>query len=487
MWPKRHSASPPRSSEPQATTSRANYREESLEVADLPVVHKRAEAPRTSENTSPIRRRARHQPLPWRQPLEARVSRAGDRRPASGRPAGTFGSPPPPPEPRTLPRRHTEQAPRLTVQLPRRRRRPGAVTALEGVAEHPEIRSLVSSGGQRPGCQFLHDRGPVQARLPEGTRDERAQKESGTPRLSERPTEASGEDGEPAAGRREHHQGLLTGQPLTGADRREDSPRRPAPSPSPPPRRRRSPRAGRVAAVWRGVAGAAAASPPRRPAAAGRTPRPAASTCIRLRRAGSGRRAGGRGEPRRPARGRGASFHPRRPQKRHQLRSGELLGLAERGPQLGDLARCVRRAGSRAGGPRRERPAGARSGGRHRSAPVSFQRHRRQLLGVDLAPHERPGRRAEENPVARRSLLQTFRSPDGVPRDRQVGSGCEDLPRVHTDPGREARPSWASRLTTASRSSTAARTPRSASSSRTVGMPKTAQTASPMNFSTVPP
>ena len=35
--------------------------------------------------------------------------------------------------------------------------------------------------------------------------------------------------------------------------------------------------------------------------------------------------------------------------------------------------------------------------------------------------------------------------------------------------------------------SIAARTARSASSSRTVGMPNTAITASPMNFSTVPP
>ena len=42
-------------------------------------------------------------------------------------------------------------------------------------------------------------------------------------------------------------------------------------------------------------------------------------------------------------------------------------------------------------------------------------------------------------------------------------------------------------MSTASRSSWAARTARSASSSRIVGTPKTAITASPMNFSTVPP
>ena len=43
------------------------------------------------------------------------------------------------------------------------------------------------------------------------------------------------------------------------------------------------------------------------------------------------------------------------------------------------------------------------------------------------------------------------------------------------------------RLATASTRSRAARTARSASSSRAVGAPQTAMTASPMNFSTVPP
>ena len=42
-------------------------------------------------------------------------------------------------------------------------------------------------------------------------------------------------------------------------------------------------------------------------------------------------------------------------------------------------------------------------------------------------------------------------------------------------------------LATASTNSSAARTARSASSSRAVGVPHTAMTASPMNFSTVPP
>ena len=43
------------------------------------------------------------------------------------------------------------------------------------------------------------------------------------------------------------------------------------------------------------------------------------------------------------------------------------------------------------------------------------------------------------------------------------------------------------RVGTASTSSSAALTARSASSSRVVGVPHTAITASPMNFSTVPP
>src|SRR5581483_2276077 len=54
-----------------------------------------------------------------------------------------------------------------------------------------------------------------------------------------------------------------------------------------------------------------------------------------------------------------------------------------------------------------------------------------------------------------------------------------------TTPARACSP--ASRVATASTRSSAARTARSASSSRAVGAPHTAITASPMNFSTVPP
>ena len=52
-------------------------------------------------------------------------------------------------------------------------------------------------------------------------------------------------------------------------------------------------------------------------------------------------------------------------------------------------------------------------------------------------------------------------------------------------PARAWRPGW--RVGTVATISSAARTARSASSSCAVGVPHTAMTASPMNFSTVPP
>ena len=60
------------------------------------------------------------------------------------------------------------------------------------------------------------------------------------------------------------------------------------------------------------------------------------------------------------------------------------------------------------------------------------------------------------------------------------------MPTTHSPLSRPMRPSMPS-STIASRISSAARSARSASSSCTAGMPKTAMTASPMNFSTTPP
>ena len=176
-----------------------------------------------------------------------------------------------------------------------------------------------------------------------------------------------------------------------------------------------------------------------------------------------------------------------RAEQRHELRSAELLGLGERGPQLGDLTGASDEG--------RVEPAGGAGDARPELLQekhvdlllLSLQRDGRQLLGVDLAGDERPRGRAEEDPVARRGLLEPLRRPDRVARDREVVPGGEDLAGVDADPGGEAGPELRVEAETASRSSTAARTPRSASSSRTVGMPKTAQTASPMNFSIVPP
>ena len=90
-----------------------------------------------------------------------------------------------------------------------------------------------------------------------------------------------------------------------------------------------------------------------------------------------------------------------------------------------------------------------------------------------------------------RRLLQPRGDVDRVAgREPLLGAG-HDLAGVHADAQLEPRAVRALELVVQparpSRSSSAARTARSASSSCTVGTPKTAMTASPMNFSTVPP
>ncbi len=97
----------------------------------------------------------------------------------------------------------------------------------------------------------------------------------------------------------------------------------------------------------------------------------------------------------------------------------------------------------------------------------------------------------DEHRAGRRDRLQSRRRVDGVAQHHPLALGA-DLDRgvpVST-PARTRRsgiPTSSPSSVTARVSDRAARTARSASSSRAIGVPQTAITASPMNFSTVPP
>ena len=106
---------------------------------------------------------------------------------------------------------------------------------------------------------------------------------------------------------------------------------------------------------------------------------------------------------------------------------------------------------------------------------------RDRLLGRAL------GRLADEDGAGRRDGLQPARGVDEVAGDHALVRGAErDRRLAGQDAGaRLDRRARASR--TASTRSRPARTARSASSSWATGAPHTAMTASPMNFSTVPP
>ena len=70
-----------------------------------------------------------------------------------------------------------------------------------------------------------------------------------------------------------------------------------------------------------------------------------------------------------------------------------------------------------------------------------------------------------------------------------VFQGLADGPRdlLHGGRRRQSRPAASGSRPSPPHPEAAARTTRSASSSRTVGTPNTSMTASPMNFSTLPP
>ena len=102
-----------------------------------------------------------------------------------------------------------------------------------------------------------------------------------------------------------------------------------------------------------------------------------------------------------------------------------------------------------------------------------------------------PCRIADEHRVRIGCTLHAGGRVDEVARDHALPCGAEIDRRLageHRGAGTELRhPGLAPNALTAATSSSAARTARSASSSCATGVPQTAITASPMNFSTTPP
>ena len=120
-----------------------------------------------------------------------------------------------------------------------------------------------------------------------------------------------------------------------------------------------------------------------------------------------------------------------------------------------------------------------RNAGTGSDLPLQFEWVDR--LDLDRVPHEDERRLSDQHLTWWRGGLQPGCHVDRV-------TGCEPffgpghhLARHDTDPALQAEFGKASRI------SAADRTARNASSSCTVGTPNTAMTASPMNFSTLPP
>ena len=114
---------------------------------------------------------------------------------------------------------------------------------------------------------------------------------------------------------------------------------------------------------------------------------------------------------------------------------------------------------------------------------LAFQDERLDLLDDDRVPHEQPRLGADEHLTARGSLLEPRGDVDRVAGDERVALAADDDLARCSAPIRASSPCSA----IAARISDAARTARNASSSCETGIPKTAITASPTNFSTDPP
>ena len=150
-------------------------------------------------------------------------------------------------------------------------------------------------------------------------------------------------------------------------------------------------------------------------------------------------------------------------------------------------ARGRGRPAARRSGARTARPAASTETSRYAASgsALPFELDRRQQLGRRRRRATSwYGLRAEQDLAGRRRLLETRRDVDRVARHEPLLRAGDDLAGVDADPQQpsESRPALA-----AARAQRAARAPQARRPRATAGMPKTAITASPMNFSTVPP
>ena len=121
---------------------------------------------------------------------------------------------------------------------------------------------------------------------------------------------------------------------------------------------------------------------------------------------------------------------------------------------------------------------------------LSLELERLHRDDADRLARQSVGLLPDQDLAGRRSRLQPLGDVDRIAGDERVAANrvaCDHLPGVDADPGLDAHAEGALelvRVANAARSSRAARNARSASSSCSTGIPKTAMTASPMNFST---
>ena len=192
-----------------------------------------------------------------------------------------------------------------------------------------------------------------------------------------------------------------------------------------------------------------------------------------------------------------ALAHARLADDRHQLAGALLRGALERPDQqrLLELA-THERSGVRAGHVRAEAGARPKRAEERERLRLALHRHRLQLLVVEHALRLPVGLlRTPRSPFTgaapcrREAVLTTSPVTIPSPSSGRAPSATTASPGVDPDPDlqRERRVRLVQLLDRLQDAKRRARTARSASSSCATGAPKTAITASPMNFSTVPP
>ena len=179
--------------------------------------------------------------------------------------------------------------------------------------------------------------------------------------------------------------------------------------------------------------------------------------------------------------------HARHTQQREQVTAALLHGPVPGPAQQRQLARSSHHHGvEMPGDPRGDRIHPQQPVGRQRLG-LALERQRLQRLHLDGVAHELEGVGAQHDLSRLRGLLQARRDVDGIADRHVLPCPLSTGPVFTPVRNRRATPTSCASAGNRSRISAAARTARRASSSWTLGIPNTAITASPMNFSTVPP